>query len=224
MKTKILKTTLLLSLFALFTMPFEGMAKKDNPYHTKGTKEYEEVTAKLIGEWNIESFAMKKDEKMGTIYDKATVEFSDISEDNDAGTVTFRFYITKSIVDDRIASWNEQGTTLTVDDYVVVAKLNYKIHKKGDLVYLESQINHPEITGSGEQLENFQGRETVFITSQSEMKESGGIDNMIGAKIMQKASGTDFVPSIPLQVNYKNITDSSVELITLQKTNFKLTK
>lgn len=225
MKTRMLKAAVLLSLIALMAVPFEGMAKKGNPYHTKGTKEYEQVTAKLIGEWNIESFAKKKDEKMGVIYDKATVEFSDFDENGNNGKAVFRFYITRSIVDNRIESWNKNETTLEVEDYVIVAEMNYKIHKKGDLVYLENQMNHPEISGTGEQLDNFRGTETVFISSQSAMKESGGIDNLIGAKVMGKASGTeDFVPAIPMQVNYKNLEDNSVELITIQKINFKLTR
>lgn len=224
MKTNVLKVTVLFSLIALLAFPFEGMAKKGNPYHTKGTKEYNEVTAKLIGVWNIESFTHKKDERMGVVYDKATVEFTDINEKEDGGKAIFRFYITEVIVDDRIASWNKEGTTLTVDNYIVVAEVNYKIHKKGDLVYLENQMNYPEIEGSGEQLSNFLGTETAFISSQSAMKESGGVDNLIGAKIVQKASKTEFVPNIPTQVNYKNLKDNSVELITLQKINFKLTK
>lgn len=147
-----------------------------------------------------------------------------LTKKEDGGKAIFRFYITEVIVDDRIASWNKEGTTLTVDNYIVVAEVNYKIHKKGDLVYLENQMNYPEIEGSGEQLSNFLGTETAFISSQSAMKESGGVDNLIGAKIVQKASKTEFVPNIPTQVNYKNLKDNSVELITLQKINFKLTK
>ncbi|MFP4024712.1 MAG: hypothetical protein ACLFVR_09310 [Thiohalospira sp.] len=50
MKTNIFKQTFLVSLIALFILPFDGMAKKKNPYHTKGTKEYKKVTSKLIGE------------------------------------------------------------------------------------------------------------------------------------------------------------------------------
>lgn len=224
MKTNIFKQTFLLSLIALFVFQFDGMAKKKNPYHTKGTKEYEKVTSKLIGEWNIVSFAKKKDEKMGIIYDKATVEFKEFDESGDNGVAIFRFYIPKSIVDQRIESWNKNESTLEVDSYVVVAKMNYKIHKKGDLIYLENQDNYPEIEGSGDQIENFRAVEITFITSQSAMEESGGVGNLIGAKVMQKASGTDFVPSIPSQVNYKNLTDNSTDLVTIQKINFKLEK
>lgn len=225
MKTRLLKATLLLSLMALIAIPFEGMAKKGNPYHTKGTKEYEQVTAKLIGVWNIDSYKQKKDEKMGVIYDKATVEFSDINEKGTAGKATFRFYITKSIVDARVASWNEEENTISVDSYVVVATMDYKIHKKGDLVYLENQMNHPEITGEGEQLENFQGTETTFITSQSQMKDAGGINGLVGAAVMGKASGTEeFLPTIPTQVNYKDLEDTSAKLISISKINFELSK
>jgi hypothetical protein len=224
MKTNIIKKTLLVSLIALFILPFEGMGKKKNPYHTKGTKEYEKVTSKLIGEWNIVSFAKKKDEKIGTIYDKATVEFTEFDENGQNGKAIFRFYIPKSTVDQRIEVWNKKENTLQVDRYVVVAEVDYSIHKKGDLIYLENQNSYPEIEGSGEQIENFRATEITFIASQSAMEESGGIGNMIGAKVMQKASGTEFVPSIPTQVNYKNLEDNKVDLITIQKINFELEK
>ncbi|MFO7827960.1 MAG: hypothetical protein R6V23_05020 [Bacteroidales bacterium] len=224
MKTKIFKQALLISIIALLVFPLDGIAKKKNPYHTKGTKEYEKVTSKLIGEWNIVSFAKKKDEKMGVIYDKATVEFKEFDEKGDNGEAIFRFYIPKSTVDQRIESWNKKESTLEVENYVVVAKMNYKIHKKGDLIYLENQDSYPEIEGSGEQIENFRATEITFITSQSAMEESGGVGNLIGAKVMQKASGTDFVPSIPTQVNYKNLEDNSADLVTIQKINFKLEK
>ncbi|MFP4024713.1 MAG: hypothetical protein ACLFVR_09315 [Thiohalospira sp.] len=130
----------------------------------------------------------------------------------------------KATVDQRIESWNKKETTLEIDSYVVVAKVNYKIHKKGDLVYLENQDSYPEIEGSGDQIDNFRATEITFITSQSAMEESGGVGNLIGSKVIQKASGTDFVPNIPSQVNYKNLNDDSAELITIQKINFKLEK
>ena len=227
MKTKFVKAALLMGLIALFVFPFDGMAqkkKKGNPYHTKGTKEYTEVTSKLIGEWNIVSFAQKKDEKIGNLYEKATVEFGEFDENGNGGVAIFRFYLPKATIDERIASWNKEGVTVVVDSYVVEAKVDYKISEKGVLVYLENQFNVPDIKGSGDQLENFKGAEITFISSQSAMKEAGGVSNLVGAQIMKAASGTHFLPSIPTQVNYKNLEDTSCELITLQKINFKLTK
>lgn len=201
-----------------------GQKRKKNPYHTEGTKEYTEVTSKLIGLWNIDSFGKKKDEKMGTLYDKATVEFKAFNDREYGGKAIFRFDIPRSIIDERIAAWNKKDATLAVDSYVVVVTVDYGIHKKGDLVYFESHINQPEIKGSGEQLTNFQATETGFITSQSEMKESGGLGNLAAAKFMKAVTGTDFVPKIPTQVNYKNLTETSVDLVSLQKLYFKLTK
>lgn len=209
--------------FGIFCF-FSSYGQKKNPYHTKDTKEYTEVTSKLIGVWNIESFGKKNDEKIGNVYEKATVEFKEFDEEGKNGVAIFRFVIPKSTVDERIAVWNKKETTLNVESYVVVATVKFKIHKKGVLVYFEDQINHPEISGSGDQLENFQGTETAFITSQSQMKQSGGIGNLVAAKMTKTITGTDFVPNIPNQVNYKDLTDTSVDLITLQKINFKLTK
>lgn len=219
-----MKKILVVTLLITCILSSYGQKGKKNPYETVGTKEYTEVTSKLIGLWNIDSFSKKNDEKMGTLYEKATVEFKAFNDREYGGKAIFRFVIPRSIIDERIAAWNKKDATLAVENYVVVVTVDYGIHKKGDIVYFESHINHPEIKGSGEQLANFQATETGFITSQSEMKESGGLGNLAAAKLMKTASGTDFVPKIPTQVNYKNLTETSVDLVSLQKLNFKLTK
>lgn len=195
--------------------------KKTNPYHTPGTKEYKEVTSKLLGLWTISSFTQKKNDKMEA-YDNATFEF--LEKGITGGEAIFRFKLKKDIVDQRLNAWNKKGVTLTVDEYWIICKVDFKINKKGVLVYLENPKNTVEITGSGEQLENFQGTENAYIETQSEMKDSGGLGNMIGAKILKEASGTDFVPRIPSQINYKNLKDNSVEFITVAKHSFKLVK
>ena len=217
-----MKKLLILSL-ALLTF-FGAYGQKKNPYHTPGTKEYTEVTSKLLGTWNIQSFSKQGDEKIGTTYAKATVEFQEFDSKGRNSIATFRFTLPQKTVEERIESWNKKETTLVVDQYVVVATVEYKISPKGVLVYCENQMNHPEITGSGSQLENFIGTETAFISSQSAMKQSGGLGNLATAQLLKSVSGTNFAPSIPTQINYKNLTDDSVEFIGLQKLSIKLTK
>jgi hypothetical protein len=151
------KKILIISFALICFISTYGQKQNKNPYHKKGTKEYTEVSSKLIGLWNIESFGKKKNEKIGAIYEKATVEFKEFDENGNGGVAVFRFVIPSSIVNERIDIWNKKETTLVVDSYVVIATVGYKIHKKGKLVYLENQSNHLEINGSGEQLENFQG-------------------------------------------------------------------
>lgn len=214
-----------LLILSLALLPFfSSYGQKKNPYHTPGTKEYTEETSKLLGTWNIQSFAKQSDEKVGTIYEKATVEFKEFDSKGRNGLAVFRFVLPKATIDERISSWNKKETTLIVDQYVVVATVEYKISPKGVLVYFENQMNHPEITGSGDQLENFLGTETAFISSQSAMKQSGGLGNLAAAQLMKSVSGTSFLPAIPTQVNYKNLTETCVELVGLGKTNFKLKK
>lgn len=208
-------------MIGLIMISFINVYAKKNPYHTPGTKEYSEVTSKLLGLWTISSFTQKDKDKMEP-YDGATVEF--IEKGISGGEAIFRFKVKKDIVNQRINVWNKKGVTLTIDSYVVVCKLDFKISDKGVLVYLENPKSTVDIEGNGDQLENFQQTEKSFIETQSEMKESGGVGNMIGAKILKDVTGTDFVPRIPSQVNYKNLTDNSVDLITLQKLNFKLSK
>lgn len=92
------------------------------------------------------------------------------------------------------------------------------------MVYLENQKSTVSLQGSGDQLTNFELKEKAFIESQSSMKSSGGLGNLAMAGVLKSVSGTDFVPNIPDQVNYKNLTESGVELTTLTKTSFKLSK
>jgi len=217
-----MKKVLIFSFVLMFSITSFGQKKKGgNPYHTAGTKEYNEVTSKLLGLWTISSFTQKDKNKMEA-YDNATFEFVD--KGIFGGECIFRFKLKKDIVDQRLHAWNKKGVTLTVDDYYVICMAEFKISKKGVLVYLDEQQSTVEITGSGEQLENFRNTEKTYIESQSSMKESGGIGNLIGAKLVKDVSNTDFVPKIPTQLNYKNLTDNSVDFIALQKINFKLTK
>lgn len=226
MKTKIFKNSILLALIALFLIQADGnAAPKKNPYHNEGTPEYEQVTAKLIGEWNIESFMKKKDELMGVTYEKATVEFGYIGNNERWGEATFRFYIARSIIDERIAPIKKNDDeVLTVDSYVVVTTVKYRIHKKGKLIYLEDQMNLPEIEGSGTELEKFRGLESSLLATQAAMSNSGGLDNMIGAQIMKQASKTDFVPAIPTQINYEDLTDNGVVIKGIGKVKWEMTK
>lgn len=210
-----------LVIFSLIMISFLNLeAKKKNPYHTRGTKEYTEVTAKLLGLWNIASYTISGNEKMGATYPNATLEIKGTNE----LTATFRFTLPRDVIEQRMRAWNKKGATVSVDSYIVVATYDFKIHKKGVLVYLDSPKTTVEITGSGEQLDNFRGIEKAYIESQSSMKESGGLTGMLGAKLLKEVSNTDFVPRIPSQVNYKNLTDNSVDLVSLGKKNFKLTK
>ena len=216
---------LLLVGFVLFGfIGVNAQTKKSNPYHTSGTKEYQAVTAKLLGEWNISSFTKGKTERIGTDFDKASVDFREFNERGDGGVAIFRFTIPKAIVDERVASYNKNGDAVTVDSYVIEASVEYRIDKTGDIIYFENQMNKPVITGSGDKFENFENKETDFITAQSELKNQGGATNLMTAKILKSISSTEFIPRIPTQVNYKNITDNSADLITISKTNFKLTR
>ena len=220
-----MKKIIIFSLVLLFSITAYGKKKKKvNPYHTPGTEEYTKVTSKLIGVWTISSFTQQKKDKL-TAFDISTFEFKNTS--TKGGVAIFRFKLKKEIVDKRLHAWNRKGVTLTVDEYWVICKMNFNINKKGVLVYLENVQTTAEITGSGEQLENFQEVEALYIKKQSAMKESGGLGlkGMIGAKLLKEVSGVSFVIRIPDQINYKNLEDNSVEFIApLSKFSVKLVK
>jgi hypothetical protein len=194
---------------------------KNNPYHTPGTKEYIEETAKMIGTWNIESFVYSKKEKIGEVYTSGTLEIPD-PEQTGKREIILRFELPRDVIDSRIKAWNKKGETISVDSYAVIVKYDLRIHNKGTLIYLENPSSTADIKGSGEQLENFINTEYNFIASQTSMKEEGGLSGMLGAKLMQSATGIDFIPRVNGQMNYKDLTDNSFELISAQKTTLKL--
>ena len=218
-----MKKIIIFSLVLLFSITAYGKKKKKvNPYHTPGTEEYTKVTSKLIGVWTISSFTQQKKDKLAA-FDISTFELMGAT----GAKAIFRFKLKKEIVDKRLHAWNRKGVTLTVDEYWVICKMDFKINKKGVLVYLENVQTTAEITGSGEQLENFQEVEALYIKKQSAMKESGGLGlkGMIGAKLLKEVSGVSFVIRIPDQINYKNLEDNSVEFIApLSKFSVKLVK
>ena len=216
-----MKKLLLLGI-ALLSFTFaDAQRGKNNPYHTPGTKEYMEETAKMIGTWNIESFVYSKKEKIGEVYTGGTLEIPD-PEQTGKREVILRFELPRDVIDSRIKAWNKKGETINVDSYAVIVKYDLRIHNKGTLIYLENPSSTADIKGSGEQLENFINTEYNFIASQTSMKEEGGLSGMLGAKLMQSATGIDFIPRVNGQMNYKDLTDNSFELISAQKTSLKL--
>ncbi len=216
-----MKKLLLLGI-ALLSFTFaDAQRGKNNPYHTPGTKEYMEETAKMIGTWNIESFVYSKKEKIGEVYTGGTLEIPD-PEQTGKREVILRFELPRDVIDSRIKAWNKKGETINVDSYAVIVKYDLRIHNKGTLIYLENPSSTADIKGSGEQLENFINTEYNFIASQTSMKEEGGLSGMLGAKLMQSATGIDFIPRVNGQMNYKDLTDNSFELISAQKTTLKL--
>lgn len=219
-----MKNLILIGLALFCFIGLVAQTKRENPYHTSGTKEYQAVTAKLLGEWNISSFTKGKTERIGTDFVKATVEIREFNESRDAGSAIFRFVIPQAFVDERVASYSKDGNSVTVDIYIIEATVDFRIDKTGDIIYFEKQMNKPIIKGSGDKFELFQQKESEFITAQSELKNEGGATNLMTAKLLKTISSTEFIPRIPSQVNYKNITDNSVDLITISKTNFKLTR
>lgn len=215
---------LLLLGIALLTFAFaDAQRGKQNPYHTPGTKEYIAETSKMIGVWNIESFVYGKKEKMGDVYTSGTLEIPD-PEQTGKREVVLRFELPREVIDSRIKAWNKKGETIAVDSYAVIVVYQFNISNKGTLIYLESPSSTAEIKGSGEQLDNFVNTEYNFIASQTSMKEDGGLSGMLGAKLMQSATGIDFIPRLNGQMNYKDLKDDSFELISAQKTTLKLKK
>ena len=216
-----MKKLLLLGIVLLSFTFADAQRGKNNPYHTPGTKEYIEETAKMIGTWNIESFVYSKKEKIGEVYTGGTLEIPD-PEQTGKREVILRFELPRDVIDSRIKAWNKKGETISVDSYAVIVKYDLRIHNKGTLIYLENPSSTADIKGSGEQLENFINTEYNFIASQTSMKEEGGLSGMLGAKLMQSATGIDFIPRVNGQMNYKDLTDNSFELISAQKTTLKL--
>ena len=222
-----MKNLIIFGLFALCVSSVYGAKEKKekvNPYQTQGTEEYANVTSKLIGVWNIDSYKKSGKEMIGISFETATVEFTDFDAEAKSAKAVFTFVLKKDIVDNRISTWNKKETTLTVDKYEIVCTVDYSFNLKGILVYLENQKSTVSLQGSGDQLTNFELKEKAFIESQSQMKSSGGLGNLAMAGVLKSVTGTDFVPNIPDQVNYKNLTESGVELTTLTKTSFKLSK
>nr|MBP6454425.1 hypothetical protein [Bacteroidales bacterium] len=216
-----MKKLLLLGIVLLSFTFADAQRGKNNPYHTPGTKEYIEETAKMIGTWNIESFVYSKKEKIGEVYTSGTLEIPD-PEQTGKREIILRFELPRDVIDSRIKAWNKKGETISVDSYAVIVKYDLRIHNKGTLIYLENPSSTADIKGSGEQLENFINTEYNFIASQTSMKEEGGLSGMLGAKLMQSATGIDFIPRVNGQMNYKDLTDNSFELISAQKTTLKL--
>ncbi len=195
-----------------------------NKYMDPDKDEFKEVTATLADTWKIQSYSRKKTgEMINSTYTKGTASLSEIKKKKRPGKAVFTFTVSPETIQGRIDAWNAKKKELEVDEYRIITKADWSISKKGDIIYFNKPVLSVEISGSGEQLENFQGFENGLVESSSEMKNQGGLGNLIGSKIMDKSSGTEeFLPKIPSQAEIVKNDDNSVTLRYLKKTTIEL--
>jgi hypothetical protein len=189
------------------------------------TEQYKNVTSKLIGKWNLKSYIKGDDgEQIGTNYTSGTVEIAELKKKGKAGIVTMHFEVSRSIIDERIEVWNKKNKELEVEKYYIVATGNWHLSASGEILHMDDITLSVKISGTGKLLENFTGAENAFIESASLMKNSGGLGNMLGGKILQSASGTKgFSPKIPNQTNFE-FGDQTMAFKNIFKLGFEFSK
>lgn len=214
-------------MFIAFTLliAVNVFAAKKNHFMDPSTDQFKNVTSKLIGKWNLKSYVKGNDgEQIGTNYTSGTMDIAELKKKGKAGIVTMYFEVSRSIVDERIEIWNKKNKELEVEKYYIVATGNWRLSSSGEILHMEDITLSVKITGTGKQLENFTGAENAFIESASLMKNSGGLGNMLGGKILQSASGTKgFSPKIPDQTNFE-FGDQTITFKNISKLGFEFSK
>lgn len=204
---------------------FTSVSAKKNPYMIPGTDEYNNVTAKLIGSYDISSYTKKDEgEQIGKTYVSGTMEIKEQEKKGRPGVVVFSFVVAPDVTKGRIETWGKKKKDLEVEEYKIVTTLEWNLSKSGDILYLEDGVSTAEIKGSGKKLKNFQGFEKSVLESASEMKNDGGLNGMMGSMIMSKSTGTDkFIPEIPSQTNFE-MTDDGMTFKNISKLGFEFKK
>lgn len=202
------------------------VSARKNEFMIPGTDSYNKTTAKLIGTWNVDSYQKGDDgEQIGTTYISGTLEIKKQAKAKKPGEAVFTFLISPEAVKGRIEAWNgRKKDDLEVTEYKIIATCEWKVSSSGEILHLDEPVMTCEIEGSGKQLKNFRGFENGFLQSASEMKNEGGLNNLIGGMVMSKASGTDsFTPSIPDQTNFE-FTDTTMKFKNIFKKAFTFTR
>jgi hypothetical protein len=218
---------LLFSSALIFAVAFSSVQAKKNPYMTKGTDEYKNVTEKVIGNWVVNSYIRDdRGEQIPAIYKKATIEFVGLDGDGKRGDVVWKFYLSDSVVNARSADDRAKDSTLKIDNYILKFKGKWDIYdKEANLLRIDIEKN-PEIDvlGSGNTINDFAKGQNGLLSGSNALGNISGPAGFIASKAAKAGTGlNDIIAEFPYKAEF-SLKDNTIDLKGNSNLLFKATK
>jgi len=218
---------LLLSSVVIFTVAFSSVHAKKNPYMTKGTDEYKNVTEKVIGNWDVNSYTRDdRGEQIPKIYKKATLEFIGFEKDGKRSDVVWKFYLSDSVVNARSNDDRTKDSTLKIDNYILKFKGQWDIYdKEANLLRITIEKNPEiEILGSGNTINDFAKGQNSLLSGANALGKISGPAGFIASRAAKSGTGfNDIIAEFPYKAEF-SLKDNTLDLKGNSNLLFKATK
>lgn len=190
----------------------------------RDSNEYNTVTSRFIGEWEVLEYVVSGKNYFGDTYGKITKVF-----DFDSRQATITFCVSRSKIDEKLKDWKEQYPDLVIDEYKVVVSAYWKLSNSGEIIYLENPDPNLHITGSGSNFDGFYGWERTRFEASKAAGDAvtdggGGLLGMVASRVTKAATGTsDLFPKLMSQGNFDFSEDGNeVRIYTLGNNDIRL--
>jgi hypothetical protein len=218
---------LLFSSALIFAVAFSSVQAKKNPYMTKGTDEYKNVTEKVIGNWVVNSYIRDdRGEQIPAIYKKATIEFVGLDGDGKRSDVVWKFYLSDSVVNARSTDDRAKDSTLKIDNYILKFNGKWDIYdKEANLLRITMEKN-PEIDvlGSGNTINDYAKGQNGLLTGANALGNISGPAGFIASKAAKAGTGlNDIIAEFPYKAEF-SLKDNTIDLKGNSNLLFKATK
>lgn len=218
---------LLFSSALIFTVAFSSVHAKKNPFMTKGTDEYKNVTEKVIGNWEVNSYIRDdRGEQLPGIYKKATIEFVGFEKDGKRSDILWKFYLSDSVVNARSNEDRTKDPTLKIDNYILKFKGKWDIYdKEANLLRIDIEKDPEiEILGSGNTINDFSKGQNGLLGGANALGNISGPAGFIASKTAKSGSGlNDIIAEFPFKAEF-SLKDNTIDLKGNSNLLFKATK
>ncbi len=211
----------LVALIMLFAL---GACSAGNPYMKRGSKQFEEVTTLLLGEWTIASYSMKGDEKIGGTYKGGKVVFDEPESGERHGTAQFTLPLSAETIKTMSAEWKKKWPELQVEKYDVVAVAEWELSKDGKILFLQDPLISADISGKGKDINALIGWENGKLQSSSVAQAGSGRRGFVVGKIVAQTSGVrTYYPELPTQSRLK-LTENKLDTTSNFRINLAMSR
>lgn len=209
-------------LTALATCLLLAACSSGNPYMKRGNEKFEAFTSKLLGEWDIASYSLKGDEKIGRTYAGGKLVFDEPEPGDRRGQAVFTLPLSAETIRTMSDEWKKKWPELKVETYNVIVVSHWQISKDGRVLFLEDPLVSAEITGKGKGINDLIGWENGKLQSTSVAQAGDGRRGFAFGKIMQATSGiSSYYPELPAQSRF-SVASNTLETTSNFRINLKM--
>jgi hypothetical protein len=168
----------------------------------KDTKEYSEVTAKLIGDWGVTEYNVDGEKLLRSKYEKMTANFDFATK-----TVKLSIWVAEGTLADKLLDWKKEFPGIKVNEYKITYTATWEVSFDGETLSFINPNTDLVIKGEGENFDGFyQWEKSKFNMAKS--SDDGSLLGSALGSLAQAATGTsDLFPEIEDSYQIYSISD-----------------